>query len=78
MHRRADLEKVVIPSEKIADGFVQRAYINEGFYYLADGEKTLFLDDNGKEYKGLLDADGGPLPEGKPVVFMWFGIRKAD
>ncbi len=78
MHRQADKEGIKAPPNKIADGFVQMASINQGFYYLSDGEKTPFLDDNGQHYQGLLDADGSPLPDGKPVIFLWFPIRRAD
>lgn len=78
MHRRASAEKITVPADRVRDGLVERAFVNEGFRYRVCGGYAVFRDDSGEEYKGLLAGDGTPLRPGEQVVFLWFAIRRIE
>lgn len=73
--RNAAHEHIEIPKLRTAGQFIERAVVNQGYFYLKDGKKFPFIDGFGKPYCGLLDWDGSPLPQGKPVVFVWFAVK---
>ena len=72
MYRNADTENIVIPPDRMIDGVRHRAMVDRGYHYVIDGELVAFIDDKGQNYCGLLAGDGSPLPDGAPVVFLWF------
>ena len=78
IHRRSSIEKLKVPADRVRDGRIEKAYVNEGFRYRDSGGYAVFRDDSGEEYKGLLAEDGTPLRPGEQVVFLWFAIKQLE
>jgi len=61
---------------KTKGGFVWGGYVERGpRYRAADGTLQPFLDEDGRNYIGLLNTDGWPLAIGEPICIRWFKIR---